>query len=158
MSFEIILRKTPKRLNKLSPRSYDKMSAKKNPLYTTRFHGEHHMGASSLDFELEKAIKGIKTFRTTNGRALQDQSGRFLLLYDAVAALILDFHDHTVHHLVFSSAEQSQELTLVENALCLSGSPASKTRKCLCPDLTSKTGLAQGFGPVRNGKFPSAYP
>lgn len=134
------------------------MSTKKNPLYTTHFLGEHHMGASSLDFELAKAIKGMKKFRTTNGRVLEDQNGRFLILYDALVALILDFQENAVYHYLFPVTQNDPELTLEGDNLNLSFLASVNGSKKLCLNLKSKNGLQPGFGPVRNGKFPSAYP
>jgi hypothetical protein len=114
------------------------------------------MGAASIDIVLVNAFKGVSQFRTTNGGAISDSTGRFVVIFDSTLFLVLDSLDSSVHHCVTGL---DYGIPKMENGKLLkithtSGNP----NQHLTFDLESKKGLQKGFGRVSNGKFPSAYP
>jgi hypothetical protein len=124
--------------------------------FSVQYKGEHHMGAASIDIVLVNAFKGVSHFRTTNGGAISDSTGRFVVIFDSTMFLVLDSLDSSVHHCAtgLDFEVPKMEIGKLLKITHTSGNP----NQHLTLDLESKRGLQKGFGRVSNGKFPSAYP
>ncbi len=124
--------------------------------FSVQYKGEHHMGAASIDIVLVNAFKGVSHFRNTNGGAISDPTGRFVVIFDSTLFLVLDSVESSVHHYLTGL---DYGIPILGNGRILKISPTSgNPNRQLTFDLESKKGLQKGFGRVSNGKFPSAYP
>jgi len=132
------------------------MKPTKNKIkYSLQYRGEHHMGAASIDIVLEKPIKGVSRFYTTNGGAISSKDGRFVIVFCPLMFLVLDADDSSVYH---CNTGTDYELPKFENENTIKIAHAPDIPlKTITIDLHSKKGLQKGFGRVSRGKFPGAY-
>lgn len=64
----------------------------------TQYHGEHHMGAETVEIRLPFALEGHKRFFFTNGSVLLSADRKALLLHDAVIVLRVDLASRECAH------------------------------------------------------------
>lgn len=126
--------------------------------YSINYLGEHHMGAVGIEIVLEKSFKGVSKFRCTNGGVLDEPSGRFLVLFDAGVILVLDYMENSVYHLIININDGYKTPHIEGGKTLYLKSSYSGNKHGQSFNLETKSGLTKGFGPVRQGRFPSAYP
>ncbi len=124
--------------------------------YEKEFMGEHHMGAYTVKFKLDRKFRGVDTFLTTNGEAMFDEKKPYLIIYDAVVILVFDYEKKELYNIetkkpyLFRKAEinNGKVIYTTENY-------QTSTTETVAIDLDTHK-LSPGYGRINNGKFPSA--
>lgn len=126
---------------------------------TIETNNEHHIGAYTVYLFCSRPIRGISYFQTTNGSAFWSNCYDRLFLFDATVILYVCFERDLVLHLerpagwYFSNAriEDSQLRSELYNG-------NGERSEINAIDLSRIESIFQpGFGPVVNGRFPSAF-
>jgi hypothetical protein len=131
----------------------------KNAKVEISYLGEHHMGAMTVVFELDRKFRGVGKFRSTNGNAEFDDKAPYLIIYDSLVILLFDYDKKEVYSLSTRGPEYFSNINLSDGILRYH--KFDRQIQKLVPfsvDLC-KNNLQPGYGPVlRTGKMPSAYP
>lgn len=114
------------------------------------------MGAETVEMVLPFEIDGYSALYSTNGHVVSSKNPRYLYLWDATVVLRIDLDIKAVEYLLppkrkyiseFSESEDGYNFEMYDgNSKAISVSI-----------LYSGENFKSGFGPVKNGLFPSAY-
>ena len=123
-------------------------------------HGEHHMGCRSIWFVPSRPLGGVRRFRTTNGMAFFTPDGSGLVLHDVNVLLFVTVATGEVHHLAATFRRGFREVGIVGDRLVyvIIDAIDEVLAPVSIPLAAVPTTLRPGFGKVRDGDFPSAYP
>lgn len=119
---------------------------------------EHHMGASTVYLKCDPPLLGISIFKTTNGNALLCGAGEWMLLWDRSVLLLWQLATGTVwHHQTpkmrsFSSIRADERF--LHYILYDIGGRQEEQPSIPMEDIPAI--FSPGFGPVVEGRFPSA--
>ncbi len=120
------------------------------------YHGEHHMSAATIEMELPFSIKGSARLFSTNGKVAGSKNDTIEYLYDANVVLKLNLKTKKVAYMLspkgkfiseFLEQEDGFKMVVYDNH--------SKSETCFLS--RKEATFKSGFGPVKNGMFPSAY-
>ena len=120
------------------------------------YHGEHHMGAETVEMVLPFELDGCSTFYSTNGIFLKSNNSSYMYLRDAMVVLKIDLVSKASEYFLppkkryISAFEEAEGGFKFELYGSYSGS-----EKLFIP--FSEINFKSGLGPVKNGIFPSAY-
>ncbi len=121
------------------------------------YEGEHHMGAISINFVLDKKFRGVNKIRTTNGEAKFDKKSPYLIIYDTLMILIFDYNKNEVYHVFHGKGNYISKVTLNSGILSyqITSSDGLKNKYVVHLEKNKKY---LGYGNASNGKMPSTYP
>ncbi len=121
-----------------------------------KFHGEHHMGAETVEMVLPFEIDGYSALYSTNGHVVSSKNPRYLYLWDATVVLRIDLDIKAVGYLLPPERKYISEFSESEDGYSFEVYGGnSKTTSTFMH--YSGTNFKPGFGPVKNGLFPSAH-
>lgn len=122
--------------------------------------GEHHMGASTVLLVPSRPIGGVSQFETTNGNAFFTPDGDALVLNDACVILWADLGSDEIFHLEPPKGWCYANVRVEEDSLLSDVFDVRGSRERITPISVAKIKgkFNEGFGPVKSGRFPSAYP
>ena len=121
-----------------------------------KYHGEHHMGAETVEMVLPFELDSCSTFYSTNGSLLKSNNSSCIYLRDATVVLKIDLVSKASEYFLppkkryISSFEEAEGGFKLELYGSYSGS-----EKLFIP--STEINFKSGLGPVKNGIFPSAY-
>ncbi len=123
-------------------------------------YGEHHMGANTVFIKLSRRIARKSRFQTTNGAAFFTPDGSGLFIHDACLILFADLSVDEFFSLEPPKGSYFTNVRVEEKALAYELYDSSGDHKTTAPipltDLRSR--FKPGYGTVKRGRFPSAYP
>lgn len=122
----------------------------------TIYHGEHHMSAATIEMILPFSVMGQTSLFSTNGKVVSAKTGAIEYLHDALVVLKLDLKTQKVEHLLVPQGKYISEFSEHEGGfkLGLYDSHSCSEELLLAHE---EAIFKPGFGPVKNGLFPSAF-
>ncbi|GAB1270351.1 hypothetical protein NBRC116493_36050 [Aurantivibrio infirmus] len=127
-----------------------------NEIVKSKFHGEHHMGAETVELILPFELEGYSHLFSTNGSVGKSADARFLYLKDATVVLKVNVENHSVEYFqppngkYISAFEESSDGYRME----IYGNYSRPKEQLLSK---AEVIFKPGLGPVKNGLFPSAH-
>ena len=120
---------------------------------------EHHMSARDVLLIPSQPIRGIATFKTTNGNAAVAGDPPLALLWDSTTILIYDPARDDLRHVRPTSGRYFTRVRVEDHVLRADYYGTNVTRESMADlPLDDLSLLPEGFGPVLDGQFPSAFP
>ena len=114
------------------------------------------MGAETVEMILPFRIDGISRLFSTNGQLKKCENDSEVYLWDATVILKVDFNEKTVGHFLPSKHKYISDFVVAMDTVDLElYGTFSRVKKLVLPIPDFK--FTNGFGPVINGCFPSAY-